>query len=425
MRTSRAAALEGNMYSFKYACVLLIAIGSVIGDSGPAFAQTQATDLTLEQALNRARAQAPVLIAARARIEEARARLRGASIPLQSNPVVEGTAGPRFSESSRFTAADVSVSQDFEAFGRRSARVANAQSGVTREIAATDETARQLFHDVGTAFVKALAASEKVKLLSVGDQVASEFLQATMKRFQAGDIPILDVNLARSTAARTHSVLLSGRAELVDALGDLRRLLGIPADEALFVSGDLKDIGKYDLTTLLSSAENRPDLRVLESELQQALADARLGNTFRSPDFGVIGRYQRDQGDNIAQAGIRVTIPVFSRGQELTGTGNARANRIRAEIQALKTAIQNEIQTSFEVYHQRVDAVQELKERALPSVDENETLSKRSYEEGELGLAELLLIRRETLETRLLYVNALLDAFVAGIDLQSKAGVLK
>jgi cobalt-zinc-cadmium efflux system outer membrane protein len=66
-----------------------------------------------------------------------------------------------------------------------------------------------------------------------------------------------------------------------------------------------------------------------------------------------------------------------------------------------------------------------LEQRALPSLDENETLARRSYEEGELGLAELLLIRKETLETRLLYVNTLLDAFIAGVDLQSKAGFLK
>jgi len=387
--------------------------------------QTQETVLTLEKALNRARARGPVLIAAKARIEEARARLRGASILLQSNPVIEGTAGPRFSEPANFTDADVSVSQDFEAFGRRSARIANAQAGVTREIAASNETARQLLRDVATAFARALAATEKLKLLSAGDQVASEFLQTTTKRFQAGDVPILDVNLAKSTAARTHSALLTGQSELADAFGDLRLLLGIPPEEQLSVSGDLRELGKYDLDTLLHSAEDRTDLRVLESELQQALSDARVGNTFRLPDFGVIGRYQRDQGDNIAQAGVRISIPLFSRGQELTATGNARANRIRAELQAIKTAIRNEVQTSLDVYHHRVEAAQELHEKALPSIDENETLSRRSYEEGELGLAELLLIRRETFETRLLYVNALLDAFIAGVELQSKAGVLK
>jgi cobalt-zinc-cadmium efflux system outer membrane protein len=187
----------------------------------------------------------------------------------------------------------------------------------------------------------------------------------------------------------------------------------------------LRNPGKHDLDALILSAEDRPDIRVLESELQQALSDARLGNTFKSPDFGVIGRYQRDQGDNIAQAGVRISIPVFSRGQELTGTGNARANRIRAELEASKTAIRNEVRSAFEVYTHRSDAAQELEQRALPSLDENETLARRSYEEGELGLAELLLIRKETLETRLLYVNTLLDAFIAGVDLQSKAGFLK
>jgi hypothetical protein len=37
----------------------------------------------------------------------------------------------------------------------------------------------------------------------------------------------------------------------------------------------------------------------------------------------------------------------------------------------------------------------------------------------------LLLIRREILETRLSYANALLEAALAGVDLQSKAGVLR
>jgi len=415
------------MRLFRRGCALagVAIIGFTASPERSSAQQPPVTGMTLEQALNRARAKGPVLIAARAKIEEARARLRGASIPLQSNPVIEGTAGPRFSEPSNFTAADVSVSQDFEAFGRRSGRIASAQAGVTREIAASQETARQLLHDVGTAFAKALAASEKLKLLSTGDQVASEFLQTATKRFQAGDVPILDVNLAKSTAARTHAALLAGRAELADALGDLRLLLGISAEEPLSVSGDLTDFGKYELDTLLRSAEDRPDVRVLESELQQALSDTRLGNTFRRPDFGLIGRYQRDQGDNIAQAGLRISVPLFSRGQELTATGNARADRIRAELQAIKAGVRNEVQASFEVYRHRVEAAQELRERALPSIDENETLSKRSYEEGELGLAELLLIRRETLETRLLYVNTLLDAFIAGIELQSKAGVLR
>jgi len=286
----------------------------ICGIAEPVHIQAQTTSLTLEQALNRARTRAPALLDARARIEEARGRLQGASILFQANPVIEGTVGPRFSNQGRTTDADVSVSQDFEAFGRRSARISGAQAGVARTTAASQETGRQLLRDVAAAFMRALAANEKLKALTDADKLASDFLSTAERRYQAGDVPILDVNLARTGAARTHAELRSGLAELASTLGDLRVLLGM---------------------------------------LQEAESEARLGNTFKSPDFGIIGRYVRDQGDNITQAGIRITIPVFSRGQELRATGNSRASRIRAELEASKTAIRNEISSAFGRSHSR------------------------------------------------------------------------
>jgi len=60
--------------------------------SCPALAAEEA--LTLESVLARARAQAPSIVSARARIEEARARVRGASV-LRENPVLEAAVGHR------------------------------------------------------------------------------------------------------------------------------------------------------------------------------------------------------------------------------------------------------------------------------------------------------------------------------------------
>jgi len=405
--------------------LFLLLLFSGIASPGMAQAQTPGNALTLEQALNRARLKAPVLLSARARIEEARGRLKGASILLQSNPVVEGTVGPRLSDQGRTTDGDVSVTQDFEAIGRRGARIAGAQTSLTREIAASSETGRALLRDVAIAFMRALAANEKLKVLTTADQVSSGFLDTAERRYQAGDIPILEVNLAKNGAARARAELRSGRAELVTSLGELRVLLGMSPEEEFSVSGDLTTAKKYDLAAMVTTAEDRPDIRVLESELQGAQADVKLGNTFKSPDFGVIARYQRDQGDNIVEGGVRITLPLFSRGQELTATGSARAARIRGELTAIKTEIRNEIKTAFDAYTYRSEALQELERLALPSLMENETLARRSYEEGEIGLAELLLIRREILETRLAYVSTLLDTALAGVDLEFKSGVLR
>jgi hypothetical protein len=66
-----------------------------------------------------------------------------------------------------------------------------------------------------------------------------------------------------------------------------------------------------------------------------------------------------------------------------------------------------------------------LETGAIPGLDENETLTARSFEVGQLGLPELLLIRRELLETRLQYLDALLEAALARIDLEASAALLR
>jgi hypothetical protein len=55
----------------------------------------QETTLTLDQALEMARKRAPIILSARARIEEARGRLKGASLLFQQNPSLEADVGPR------------------------------------------------------------------------------------------------------------------------------------------------------------------------------------------------------------------------------------------------------------------------------------------------------------------------------------------
>src|SRR5437660_9643853 len=61
----------------------------------PCAASGQTQVVTLQQALELARRRAPVILAARDRINEARGRLAGARILLRENPVLNISAGPR------------------------------------------------------------------------------------------------------------------------------------------------------------------------------------------------------------------------------------------------------------------------------------------------------------------------------------------
>ncbi|HEU4688192.1 MAG TPA: TolC family protein, partial [Vicinamibacterales bacterium] len=243
------------------------------------------------------------------------------------------------------------------------------------------------------------------------------------RRFKAGDIAVLDVNLARASLARVRAEREAAEAVRSLAVGDLRQLLRIDGD--IRVEGELTRANEADLTTLLQAAAQRPELRALEAGVQEAEAEAQLGRTFGRPEYGVGIRYAREEGDQIVLGGVTISLPVFSKGQGLQAVGSARAARLRTELDAARTRVHIEVRSAFEAYSRRIAAISVLESDAIPGLDENETLTARSFEVGQLGLPELLLIRREILDTRSQYLDALLEAALARIDLDASAGVLR
>jgi outer membrane protein, heavy metal efflux system len=381
--------------------------------------------MTLDDALARARLQAPQIVAARDRIEEARGRLIGASVLLQENPTIEGFVGPRYSTNSSTTDYDVSFSQSFELGGRRTARILGARSGVERETATSRDVARKLLRDVSFAFVRGLAAKERLGLAESSSKIADELFQSMDQRYRAGDVPILDVNLARNSSARARAEMKAAHAAYISAIGDLRIFLSMNGDEPLEITGDLHNRKRFELAELLVKAGNRPDLQALAAERSEAQAEVRLGNGFRWPTVSPVFSFKRDQEDRVIQGGLNFNLPIFNRGQELRAVGQARDRRLEREFNATKRAVSVEVQTAYDVYKLQVAAVEDVERNALPSLQENESLARRSFEEGEIGLAELLLIRRDAFELRAVYTNQLLDAALAGIELESRAGVLQ
>jgi len=115
--------------------------------------------------------------------------------------------------------------------------------------------------------------------------------------------------------------------------------------------------------------------------------------------------------------------PVFDRGEGVRAEARARAGRLTQELDARRRAVRIEVRAAFEIYDQQRSAVEELERDALGVVEENETLSKESYDVGQISLIELLLVRRQMLEIRSDYLSRLLDAAIASADLEASAGV--
>jgi len=381
------------------------------------------TALTLADVLARARERAPQLVSARLALDEARGRLIGASLRAQTNPELDAQTGNRQSTNRRWTDLEVGLTQRLEPGSRRSARIDGANAVIARGAADIQETTRAVLHAAARAYYRTVYARERIRLLTAAQDVAAAVFAAADRRFRAGDIAILDVNLARASMARARAEREATEALHADALGDLKRLLGVDTD--VTVKGDLTLPPGRELAADLQAALQRPELKVLEASLQEAEADVRFGQSLGRHDYGIGVRYAREAGDNILLGGLTVALPVFAKGLDVQAIGLARATRLRAELEAARTRVQIDVRSAFDVYARRAAAVGILQADALPGLDENDALITRSFDVGQLGLPDVLLIRREILETRFQYLDALLDAAQARADLDASAGVLR
>ena len=389
--------------------------------AGVAAAQTRV--MTLAEVLARAREQAPQIVGARLALEETRGRLAGASVRFQSNPQIDAAVGNRNGPDTRFTDFELGFGQGFEPGARKSARIAGANAAIAQTSANVEEVTRTVLRMAGAAYYRAVHANERVKLLNATFELASAVYSAADRRLKAGDIAVLEVNIARGSLARVRAEREGAEASKSTALGELRQLLGLESN--VDVDGSLSRAGETDLNAALQTAAQRPGLRALEAGVQEAEAELQLGLSFSKPEYGVGVRYAREEGDHIVLGGMTVTLPMFSKGQEQRAVGSARAARLRAELDAARSQVQIEVRAALDAYNRRLAAVRILETDAIPGLDENERLTTRSFEVGQLGLPELLLIRREILETRSQYLDALLEAALARIDLDASAGVLR
>ena len=392
----------------------------VSGLCSPAVAQT----LTFQQALDQARSRAPEILAAVARIDEARARLLGASLRFRENPTVDLDLGPRTGAGRTSFDYSASVGQAFEPASRRQARIAGANAGIEGESASAEEAARLVVRDVAMAYVRAMGADERLRLLADVEAVAEQLRAATERRYQAGDVAALDVNLTRVAAARARADRLRAEADRGDAVRPLRTALGLDADAPLALDRAL-DRAPAPRSVLTGALTTAPAIRRADAEIAAARAEQALGAAMRRPSFAGRVSVGREQDDHIVLGGLSLTFPTFDSGQAIRAEADARLRRVTQEREAALRALQVNVLAGLAAYTQRRAAADALRDAALPAAADNEQLGSRSLEAGQLNLMEFLLVRQDATAARLAYVDALTEAAVAAIEVDAAAGVLR
>jgi outer membrane protein, heavy metal efflux system len=237
-----------------------------------------------------------------------------------------------------------------------------------------------------------------------------------------GYISAIDLNQVRIDVTRAASAAAAARAAEADAILLLKRLLRSQSFAAVQGTLDLPRPPAEDSSR--AALERRPDLAALAAESRAADAEAELGRALARPELGARLGYQRDDGDSIVVGGLTITLPAFQRGQGLVAAGRARAARAKVEIEMAREHALVELDRAYAAYLLQQRAA-ELASAGLTAVDDNENLARRSYEAGEMGLLDYLLIRRDAFQTRTAVVDRRLEVARSRITIDFISGVLR
>lgn len=423
------------MFKFAFAACMAAALGfcatahaQTSQSSDDDSAETRSLDLSYEKALALARQSSPTALGTPLRIREAEAARVEASIYPRYNPLLEVELGPRLIGSELDSGAfAVGLSQNLDLGGGVGARLRRVQAQVDAAGAEGDAAMQQTLRAVALAFVRAQWAEQRMALAADVRAIATSVQQATKKRIDAGDSTTLELNVARGGLSRAVAEAKGAEATRDAAFGELRALLGLPASTPIVLQGRLESPRLVDIAALRKAAQNRGDIRALAADVAAAQADEDLADALAAPQLSVGARYEfEDNRQHTILGTLSMTLPIFDHEQGLSAQAEAKAKRAIVELAAKKRQVASELDTAARVAEKRRAASEAFTlEKDEPTFADNVKLAMRGYEAGETSLGEVLLVRRELIDTEGARLDRLLEIRSAEIELQFAAGVVR
>lgn len=365
--------------------------------------------------------QTPATLEAGALSQAAQARVRQAGV--RPNPTIGLDVENAFGSGpfSGFANAEttVSISQDLELWGRRTARVdvARAEAGTAalqRDLAVVDAAGRlaQVYADAEAAQRRAVLAEESLAL-TVADARAALIL------VEAGREPLLRGIQGESEAAAARASRDEAMAERDAAFARLTAVAMLPAPVTT-IEASLLDQAP---ATVFTAPANAPTIRVAQAQREAAERRIDVERIRARPDINAsvgIRRYEMEDATALT-FGISMPLPLFDRNrgnidaaQADYRAADARLSGARQEAQADRAAARARLAASVS----RVSAA----DAGVASAEEAYRLSRIGFEAGRISQLELRVTRTGLISARTSVVEARLARVRAEIELARQDG---
>jgi len=409
---------------------LALVLAAISNTAGAQPAVTPAA-LTLDEAMRLAEAAHPSVLARQAQLAAAEGTRREAAAWLFNNPEL-GTEGIRRranATGSSWSEWSVGISQPFETGGQQAKRREAAAAGLDALRAEVDDTRRQARVEAATRFLAVLSAQQRVQLEQRSVDLFERSAQAVVKRRAAGEDTRLDANVALVEAERARNALALAGERLIDArsaLGTAVRLLPNTLPEVVGELGSTIAPLPYRLEQLLASVQNLPRQRALVAREDAARARLGVERGSRNPNVTVgvhVGREgPSNDSERLAIVSLSLPLPMFKNND--AAIGQAMTDMTQAEVERAAGLRDTEVrvrQLWSRLTSQR-ERIQRLQRVLMPASTDNQQLSAKSREAGQIGLLDQLIVNRQAIDAERDLIDLLAEMHTTRIELEYAAG---
>jgi len=290
----------------------------------------------------------------------------------------------------------------------------------------------------GNAVTQALnIASAREQIKAVNDIIKDdqENLRLVQTELKAGEATQLDVQTAASQLEADRTLLPPIRQELSVARHALSVLVGkLPAQ---WSAPDF-DLAEFTLpeelpVTLPSElVRQRPDILSSEAQLHAASAAVGVATAQLYPNLNLTASFTQESistatlfnpASSVWSIGAQLLAPVFH--------GGALTAQKRASVDAFDAALANYKQTVLTSFGQVADVMQalahdtellEAQHRALESAEKSLSLTRTTYQYGNVGVLQVLEAQRLTEQARLGFVRAKAQRYIDTVQFLTAMG---
>jgi cobalt-zinc-cadmium efflux system outer membrane protein len=274
-----------------------------------------------------------------------------------------------------------------------------------------------------------------------------ELLRTLEKQLDAGQATAADVVMVRIDTRSTHQQRRLARANAETAVRDLKRQLGMSAEDPASITGDLRSIlwrnpasvslepkaleieipletaTEREKMMVASRAVSRPDIMAAHADVDVARANLNLATAAKTPDLQIGPYYQRTlDGTSFLGFRAQMDIPVINNGRPLERQRAAElAQRLTAWQQAARRA-ELEAKAAWDRYKLASEAVAEdadFRQSDLPNeLQQLET----QFVAGEVDIVRVMQARTSIIQNQRIYLDLLNELAQSAANVTATTG---